>query len=242
MFGQGVYSIERSKERRLRVCSFGGYSASEPSWERNVARRISTTTKWVIGAFLIAALIAIEIRLTHGPKERIDTALRATARWSFVLFWLATTGSALKTLFGDRFSLLARHARDLGLSFASAHLVHLALVAWIFAVSSPQFTWATLTLFSVGVFWVYLLALLSFSGMAQRFGGRATRTLRHIGVEYINVAFFIDFNKDPFNGGWARVAYYSPFLILSVAGPLLRAGAALRKLARDRAKSRTQAA
>jgi hypothetical protein len=207
-----------------------------------VARRLSTTTQWVIGAFLVAALIAIEIRLTHGPKERMVAALRATARWSFVLFWLATTGGALKTLLGDRFRVLAGHARDLGLSFASAHLVHLALVAWMFATSSPQLTRAIVTLFIVGVFWVYLLVLLSFRTTAQRIGHRAAHALRWIGVEYINVAFFIDFNKDPFSGGWSRIAYYSPFLILTVAGPLLRVGAALRRLMRDRAKSDTQAA
>ncbi len=207
-----------------------------------MARRLSTTTQWVIGAFLVAALIAIEIRLTNGPKERMVTALRATARWSFVLFWLASTGSALKTLLGERFRVLASHARDFGLSFASAHLVHLALVAWMYATGSPQLPWTIVTLFIVGAFWVYLLVLLSFKTTAQRFGQRASHTLRWIGIEYINVAFFIDFNKEPFSGGWSRVAYYSPFLILTVAGPLLRAGAALRRLPRDRAKSGTQAA
>jgi hypothetical protein len=205
-----------------------------------VARRLSTTTQWVVGAFLVAALIVIEIRLTHGPKERMVAALHATARWSFVLFWLATTGSALKTLLGDRFRVLASHARDLGLSFASAHLVHLALVAWMFATSSPQLTKAILILFGVGAFWVYFLALLSFRGTVQRIGQRATQVLRWIGVEYINLAFFIDFNKNPFSGEWSHVANYSPFLILSAAAPLLRAGAALRRLARGRAKSVTQ--
>jgi hypothetical protein len=205
-----------------------------------VVRRLSTTTKWVISAFLIAALIAIEIRFTYPPKQRIGTALRATARWSFVLFWLATTGGALKTLLGDRLSFLARHARDLGLSFASAHLVHLALVVWIFTVSSPQFTATALALFSVGAFWVYLLALLSFRGMARLIGDRVARALRHIGVEYINLAFFIDFNKDPFNGDWSRILYYSPFLILAAVGPLLRAGAVLRRRVREHAKSTEQ--
>jgi hypothetical protein len=207
-----------------------------------VARRISTTTQWVIGAFLVAALIVIEIRLTHGPKERLGTALRVTARWSFVLFWLATTSSALRTLFGDRFRGLASHARDLGLSFASAHLVHLALVAWMFSTSSPQLSPAILTLFSIGVIWVYLLVLLSFSGTTQRIGQKASQWLRWIGVEYINLAFFIDFNKDPFSGGWSRIAYYSPFLVLSAAAPLLRLGAALRRHSVDRAKAGTQAA
>jgi hypothetical protein len=186
----------------------------------------------MVCAFLIAALIAVEIRLTHAPRERMESALRATARWSFVLFWLATVGGALKTLFGDKFRFLAARARDLGLSFASAHLVHLALVAWMFAVSSPNLTWQTLTLFGVGVFWVYLLALLSSKGMATHMGERKVRLLRIIGVEYINLAFFIDFDKEPLIGPWPHIAYYSPFLLLSAAGPLLRVAATIRRIAR----------
>jgi len=51
--------------------------------------------------------------------EKLGVALRATARWSFLLFWLAYAGGALATLFGPKFQALARRGRDFGLSFAS---------------------------------------------------------------------------------------------------------------------------
>jgi hypothetical protein len=183
----------------------------------------------MIAGFLVALIITISIRLSLGPRERMVAALRATARWSFVLYWLATVGGALKRLFGRRFEALARHARDLALSFASAHLVHLALVAWMFLVSVPDLGRQTVIVFSIGVFWTYLLAILSFPEVSRHLDERATRALRLIGVEYLTVAFFIDFNKDPFAGGIGRVAYYAPFVVLTVAGPVLRLAAALKR-------------
>lgn len=192
--------------------------------------RMGTTARWMLLAFTVAALLAIEIRLTHGPRERMDTALRATARWSFVLFWLATCGGALRTLFGARFKPLAVHARDLGLSFASAHLVHLALVMWMYGVADPHLSARTVIVFGIGALWTYLLALLSFTETSSWFGVRTARILRLIGVEYITVVFFIDFNKDAFGGGLSRSAYYAPFLILAAAGPLLRVAAAIRRM------------
>jgi hypothetical protein len=191
--------------------------------------RMRTTAKWMIAAFAVAAAMAITIRLSFGPRERMDTALRATGRWSFALFWLATVGGALCTLFGPRFKVLARHARDLGLSFASAHLVHLGLVVWMYLVSVPDLGRDTVIVFGIGVFWTYLLALLSFSEVSRVVGARSARILRLIGVEYITMVFFIDFNKDPFRGGWQRASYYAPFLILTVAGPLLRLAAAVKR-------------
>src|ERR1700685_1012566 len=94
--------------------------------------RKGTTTEWMAAAMGVALAMALIIRLNEGPGERVAMALRATARWSFFLFWLASTGGALTTLFGLRFSNLAARARDFGLAFASAHLVHLGLVAWLY--------------------------------------------------------------------------------------------------------------
>jgi hypothetical protein len=56
------------------------------------------------------------------------TALRLTARWSFLLFWMAYTGSAMGALFGPAFEVLARRGREFGLAYAAAHLIHLGLV------------------------------------------------------------------------------------------------------------------
>lgn len=191
--------------------------------------RRRATARWMAASFAVGLAIVIAFRLGAGPGERVSDALRATARWSFTLFWLATVSRALATLFGERFQGLAAHARDLGLSYASAHLVHLGLVVWVYyyaivhgkEVPSQQ----TLIFFGIAVFWTYLIALLSFERFAAKLNARACRILRTIGVEYIALAFFVDFLKSPFQNGFAHIAIYAPFVVLSVAGPLLRLGA-----------------
>ncbi len=192
--------------------------------------RRRTTAKWMVASFVVALEIILDYRLGMGPGERVAGALRATARWSFILFWLASVGRALATLFGERFQALAARARDLGLSYASAHLAHVALVVWIYyyaivhgkEVPSRN----TLNFFGIAVFWTYLLALLSFDSFAAKLNAHTCRILRAIGVEYIALAFFVDFLKSPFHNGFAHIVSYAPFVVLSVAGPLLRLAAA----------------
>jgi hypothetical protein len=196
--------------------------------------RRPTTAKWMAASFAVALAIVIAFRLGAGAGERVSGALRATARWSFILFWLATVGRALAALFGERFEALAAHARDLGLSYASAHLVHLGLVVWVYFYAIVHGTQApsrnTLIFFGIGVFWTYLIALLSFKPLAAKLNARTCRILRAIGVEYIALAFFVDFFKSPFQNGFAHIASYAPFVVLSVAGPLLRLAAAGKRL------------
>jgi hypothetical protein len=196
--------------------------------------RRPTTAKWMAASFAVALAIVIAFRLGAGAGERVSGALRATARWSFILFWLATVGRALAALFGERFEALAAHARDLGLSYASAHLVHLGLVVWVYFYAIVHGTQApsrnTLIFFGIGVFWTYLIALLSVRPLAAKLSARTCRILRTTGVEYIALAFFVDFFKSPFQNGFAHIASYAPFVVLSVAGPLLRLAAVGKRL------------
>jgi hypothetical protein len=200
------------------------------------------TAEWIAAPFAVALAIVIAVRLGAGPGERIGGALRATARWSFTLFWLATVGRALATLFGGRLGgrlqALAGHARDLGLSYASAHLVHLGLVVWIYVYAMVHGTEVpprnALIFFGIGVFWTYLIVLLSFKPFAAKLSARTCRILRTIGVEYIALAFFVDFYNHPFQEGFAHIASYAPFVVLSVAGPLLRLAAAAKRFTERR--------
>jgi hypothetical protein len=180
-------------------------------------------------AFSVALLIVIVIRLHAPPAHRVDAALRATARWSFAWFWLASTGGALTALFGSRFRPIAQHARDFGLAYASAHVVHLSLVAWVLYGSVTAFDQTALIFFGIGVFWTYLLALLSIKSLAARVNPTLLRILRIVGVEYIGVVFLVDFSKHLFETGLYSLLYYLPFQLLAVAGPLLRLTVLLRR-------------
>jgi hypothetical protein len=191
-----------------------------------------TTRQWMAAALGVALLIAVAAALI-APEHRLSFALRSTARWSFLLFWLASAGGALATLLGSRFNDLAARARDFGLAFASAHLVHLALVAWLYYafVGPGKFT---LALFGIAAFWTYLLALLSVRRLSALLNPRAWKLLRTLGIEYISFAFLYDFATNRFALRFSHLVAYLPFLILAVAGPLLRLAAFLKKLMAQR--------
>jgi hypothetical protein len=179
-------------------------------------------------ALAVALSIVLAARLFASPQDKLVIALRATARWSFILFWLATAGGALATLYGSRFKALAARGRDFGLAYASAHLVHLGLVAWIYLFYPPPRR-STLLFFGIAVFWTYFLALLSIRRYSAMLHPRVVRILRVIGVEYIAFAFLSDFLVNP-QDGIINLLAYLPFLILAVAGPLLRLAAATKRL------------
>jgi hypothetical protein len=192
-----------------------------------------TTAKGMIAAFGAALAMVLIVRLTAAPADKLIFALKATARWSFILFWLATTGGALVTLFGSTFAPLAARARDFGLAFASAHLGHLGLVAWL------CYFYGGLGLplnifFGVGIFWVYLLAALSFPQVSVKFSSRTVRILRNIGVEYIALVFIFDFVKNEFQDGFLNLMNYLPFQVLAIAGPLLRFAALAKRVTHAR--------
>jgi hypothetical protein len=163
-------------------------------------------------------------------------ALRATARWSFLIFWLASAGPALATLFGSRFLPLARRARDFGLAFASAHLAHLGVVAWIYSTSVVVPLRSSLIFFGIAVFWTYLLAILSWNHLSAKLNPRVWRAVRILGVEYIAYAFWTDFAIKTFTDGIVNFFVYLPFVILAVAGPPLRLAAALKRWSEDGAR------
>jgi hypothetical protein len=184
-------------------------------------------------AFVVGLAIVMIARWVEGPGERVSVALRATARWSFLLFWLASAGPALTTLFGSRFLPLARRARDFGLAFASAHLAHLGVVAWIYSTSVVVPLQSSLIFFGIAVFWTYLLAILSWNHLAAKLNPRLWRLMRTVGVEYIAFAFWTDFAIQTFTGGIVNFFIYLPFVTLAVAGPPLRFAAALKRLSEN---------
>ena len=163
--------------------------------------RKGTTTEWMAGSLVVALAIVLIVRTVEPPGARVGVALQATARWSFMLFWCAYTGNALAVVFGPRFQAIANRCRDFALSFASAHLAHMGLVAWILLTSDAQIGRIELMIFGVAVFWTYLLAALSFKRFAAKLDPKILRAVRTIGVEYIALAFLVGFAKNPFQSG-----------------------------------------
>ena len=122
---------------------------------------------WMASAFCAAFGLAAVVLAAFGTEERgTNVALQVTARFSFLLFWPAYAAGAMTALFGPAFEPFKRRAREFGLAFASAHLVHLALVAWLTYIGHvpPR---GVFVFFGVAAAWTYLLALFSIRRIQQ---------------------------------------------------------------------------
>jgi hypothetical protein len=200
---------------------------------RTMTRRHNPTWVWMIGAFGGALALAVAVLADYGTGlDGIGQAVRYTARWSFLFFWLSYTGGALATLFGPAFAGLARRARALGLAFATALQVHIGLVVWLgVVIGKIPLQGGILLFFLIALLCTYLLVLLSF-GIGTRKLGRLWRPLLLMGTTYILVAFGRDFVLDApvqLTQHWLSFAEYVPFALLSVTAIPLRLAAFLRQ-------------
>ena len=187
---------------------------------------------WIGSAFCAALLLAALVLATLGTEERgTHVALQVTARFAFLLFWPAYAAGALTALFGTAFEPIKRHARGFGLAFASALLVHLALVAWLTYIGAAP-PLEVFVVFGIAVLWTYLLALSSIARLQQKLGPNGWWLLRVVGLNYIAYAFAFDFLKYPQFSHIKYLLGYLPFAILSVVGPLLCLASFLRRVAR----------
>lgn len=157
-------------------------------------------------------------------------ALLSTARLAFLPFWLAYAGGALVSLFGPALQPVRKYARELGLAFAAAELVHLGLVAWLCLIGHTP-PMRTFVVFGTAILFVCLLTLFSIASLRRVLGARGWWLLRAIGMNYVAYAFAIDFLRHPLAGGFRHAVLYWPFAALAVAGPGLRLTAAAQHVA-----------
>jgi hypothetical protein len=190
--------------------------------------RRHSTMLWITLSFVVAAALAAIVFGIVGAQDRVGVALRVTARWSFLLFWLAYTSSAIAILWSPLFSTLARHSREIGLAFASAQLVHVGLILLSGSGSGMAFFW-------VGIAFTYLLALFSVPRLRDVLGPRLWRIFLAIALNYIALVFGADFIEGPLKrGGVANYPLsYLPFALMLMAGVGLRIAAFLYRKRRD---------
>jgi hypothetical protein len=172
-------------------------------------------------AFAAAAVLAAATLAVFGAGERgTDIALQATARLSFLLFWLAFAGSGLALIAPPVLQPLKRHGRDFGLAFASAHLVHVGLVVWLCWIGAAPNA-GTFRFFVPPLLFVYVLALFSIRRLQQALGRNGWWWLRNVAMVWIAYAFAVDFLRYPLLDGPKHLVEYLPFALLSIAGPVL---------------------
>jgi hypothetical protein len=198
-----------------------------------MTRKHDAAWVWMIGALGGALALAGAVLAGYGTgPQGIGQAVRYTARWSFLFFWLSYTGGALAILFGPAFAGLARRARALGLAFAAALQVHIGLVIWLgVVIGQIPLQGGILLFFLIALFCTYLLVLLSF-GIGTRNLGPLWRPLLFLATTYILLAFGRDFVPGAFYLNvqhWLLFVEYVPFALLSLIAIPLRLAAFLRQ-------------
>jgi hypothetical protein len=193
---------------------------------------------WMGMAFAIGlCLVALVLALEGVDAEGLKIGLQVTARWAFLLFWVAYAGRAMATLFGPAFAPLARRGREFGLAYAAAMLTHIGLLVWLFLLTfHAPLTGSSLLFFFTGIVFTYLLALFSFGRLVETLGPTGWLILRIAGLNYILLAFATDFVPAVIHPEIAQIRFwrlvaYVPFAAMSVAAPVLvLAAAAHRRL------------
>lgn len=202
-------------------------------------RRHDPTWAWAAGALSGALTLAVAALAADGTgPEGLRFAVRVTARWSFLYFWLSYAGGAMAILLRPAFAGPARVARSSGLAFAAALQVHIGLVVWLGVVTGRvPLQGGLLWFFLVALFFAYLLVLLSFGIGAHRMG-RLWRPLLLLGTTYILIAFGRDFVLgsihvlgvfDANAQSWVQLAEYVPFALLCLIAIPLRVAALHRQ-------------
>jgi DMSO/TMAO reductase YedYZ heme-binding membrane subunit len=171
---------------------------------------------------VVLAIVGAIVASVGGDETGIRMAIRATARTSVVLFSLAFAASALRRRSPYAATAwLLRNRRQLGVSFATSHFIHLlaifALAGWTWAgfrANTP-----TLTLVAGGGAYVFiaLMTLTSFDATATLVGPRAWRRLHTIGAYYVWIIFAQNFFVQAF-----KSAFYWPYAALLAAAMAMR--------------------
>lgn len=181
-------------------------------------------TMAVVGTSIavILALILATIAIDGTGEEGIRAAIRLTARTSVLLFTAAFAASALRRLWQTGFTRwLRRRRRQVGLSFAASHGLHLLAIVAL-AVRFPDVFWPntktiTLVVGGLGYVFVLLMALTSNDASVRLLGGRRWSALHTTGAY---VLWFI-FAQAYVPRGLVSPAY-APLALLVVGSLALR--------------------
>jgi sulfoxide reductase heme-binding subunit YedZ len=171
---------------------------------------------------VVGAIVATILTVVGSDEAGLRMGIRATARSSVVLFSLAFAASALRRRWpNDTTAWMLRNRRQLGVSFAASHLIHLILI-----VALGGFTWAgflantpMITLIFGGTAYVFiaLMTLTSFDATAAWLGPRAWKRLHTVGAYFVWIIFAQNFFRMAFMS-----SFYWPYAALLAGAMVVR--------------------
>lgn len=183
--------------------------------------------------FAVAVMCAAVFLWLGFTESAVRLLVRDTARVSVTLFLLAFTASSLYALGRNALTRwLLQNRRYIGVSFAVAHAIHLAMLG-ILAYAFPQpfrGDLKAITLIGGGTAYLFILLMTatSFDRSAALIGPRTWRVLHKLGAYYIWILFAQSYIPRAIRDPW-----YIPFAGLVVAGLLVRISAWMATRARQ---------
>jgi methionine sulfoxide reductase heme-binding subunit len=158
----------------------------------SLAKHRPATRTLVLATGAVAVLLACANALLHGgwTGEGLGGATRITARFSFGIFILVWSASALAQLWPGHWRTWLRYRRRaLGLSFAAAHGVHLVALLTGMLVFSRDSSIVSIVGGGFGYLVILVMALTSTDAAVKRLG-RATWATLHAAGGYIVAGIF----------------------------------------------------
>jgi DMSO/TMAO reductase YedYZ heme-binding membrane subunit len=162
---------------------------------RTAAGRSAALEGWPLVGWSALALLAMALLLlaVYGSGEPgLRVLIRATARSSLVLFLPAFVASSLRRLWPTPFSAwLLRNRRQLGVSFAVSHFLHLAAILALARNHADTFEVSPVTIVGGGLGYVFIAAMVATSSDAavRRLGPRRWKWLHRAGLWTLFVIF-----------------------------------------------------
>lgn len=150
---------------------------------------------WIVFSFILSVICVFYSFAPSADHE--DPWLlwaRYTARLSFLMFLVSYIAGPLSVVSAQRFPIFLRHnRRNLGLSFAFLHIVHLAaLVIYLVKIGERPHN-STLILGGGAYFAMLLMALTSNDNMVRKLGAKAWSRLHRFGAHYIALIFAVTY-------------------------------------------------
>ena len=176
-----------------------------------------------LATLALLAMIAI-LAAVHGTNEAgLRVVIRATARTSFALFITAFVASSLRRAWrSDATAWLLRNRRQIGVSFAVSHLLHLlaifALYDWSLGRFFGEIGAPAIVVGGIGYLFVAALAATSFDTTAAWLGQRRWKRLHTAGMYWLWGVFTISYVPRAL----MESAAYAPLALASLAALALR--------------------
>ena len=195
--------------------------------KRSFGSTLMTRLGWRLTALvtmLIVAGLAIHFVLTGWTAPAVKAGIDATGRSSLALFSIAFVASSVQRLWPSSLShWILQNRRWIGLSFASSHAIHLALIiAMSFDFPDPFLSEQSAgkwLLGGVGYLFVALMALTSTNKAQRWMGMKHWRRLHVIGSYWLWAQFALTYVSHIKQG---PAGFYAPFLVFTLALLVIR--------------------